>query len=185
MTGIGLTALAGIGSWTLVEYVLHRFFGHDRRTWPNAFAAEHTRHHSEGDYFAPTWKKAIVTVVAAPVVTAVAALGLGLQLGAIYGVSFVGMYVTYELIHRRAHTHRGRGPYGRYLRRHHFSHHFANPRANHGVTSPIWDLIFGTWQAPGRIRVPAKLQMCWLVDPRTGDVYEDLAADYEIVRRAA
>jgi len=179
------TALAGVLSWTLLEYLLHRFLGHDRRTWPNTFANEHTRHHSEGDYFAPTWKKALVTVVAVPLATAVAALALGLKLGAVFGVSLVGMYVTYEVIHRRAHTHRGIGRYGRYLRRHPFHHHFANPRANHGVTSPLWDFVFGTWEAPGRVRVPVKLQMRWLVDPRTGDVHANLAAHYELVRRPA
>ena len=177
-----VTALAGIGSWTLVEYVLHRFLGHDRRTWPNPFADEHTRHHSEGNYFAPSWKKTVLTVALAPAVTAVAGLALGLKLGAVYAVSFVGMYVTYEIVHRQAHTHRGFGAYGRYLRRHHFHHHFHNPRTNHGVTSPVWDLVFGTWQAPGRIRVPAKLQMPWLADPRTGQVYADLAPHYELVR---
>ena len=182
MNGIALTAAAGIGSWTLVEYLLHRFLGHDRRTWPNPFATEHTRHHSEGDYFAPASKKVIVTAAALPVVTAVATVGLGLQLGAIYAVSFVAMYVTYEVVHRRAHMHRGRGAYGRYLRRHHFHHHFENPRTNHGVTSPVWDIVFGTWRAPGRIRVPAKLQMAWLVDPRTGDVYSDLMDHYDLKR---
>ena len=177
-------ALAGAGSWTLVEYLLHRFCGHDRRTWPNAFATEHTRHHSEGDYFAPTLKKAMVAVVGVPTVTGIAALALGLRLGAIYGLAFMGMYVLYEVVHRRAHTHRGFGAYGRYLRRHHFYHHFNNPRANHGVTSPIWDIVFGTWQRPSHISVPAKLCMRWLVNPATGDVHADLAPHYALVRRA-
>ena len=73
----------------------------------------------------------------------------------------------------------------RAIQENHFYHHFGDPGANHGVTSPIWDMVFGTWQAPGRIRVPVKLQMCWLVEPRTGDVCEDLAAHYQLVRRAA
>lgn len=184
MTATVVTALAGIGTWTFAEYLLHRFLGHDRRTWPNAFASEHTRHHSEGDYFALAWKKALLALVAVPLLTALASLGLGLGLGAVFGVSFVGMYVTYEVIHRRAHTHRGFGSYGRFLRRHHFHHHFGNPRSNHGVTSPLWDLVFRTQETPGRIRVPAKLQMRWLVDPQTGEIPADLAADYELIRRA-
>ncbi len=179
-----LAAGAGVTLWSLVEYLLHRFLGHDRRTWPNGFATEHTRHHSEGDYFAPTWKKTMVAMVAVPVVSGAAALVLGPTLGIVFGASFVSMYVLYECVHRRAHTHRGLGGYGRYLRRHHFHHHFGNPRANHGVTSPVWDLAFGTFEAPGRIRVPEKLCMRWLVDPRTGDVFTDLATFYE-VRRAA
>jgi sterol desaturase/sphingolipid hydroxylase (fatty acid hydroxylase superfamily) len=183
MTGVVFPALAGALCWTFLEYGLHRFLGHDRRTWPNAFASEQTRHHSEGDYFAPTWKKALVAIVAVPVASA-AAVGLGLQSGAIFGVSVVGMCVACEIAHRRAYTHRGSGAYGCYLRRHHFHHHFANPHSNYGVTSPLWDIAFGTWEKPGRVRVPAKLRMRWLVDPRTGDVHADLAADYELIRRA-
>lgn len=40
----------------------------------------------------------------------------------------VGAYVSYEVMHRRKHTHPGFGPYGRYTRRHHFYHHFVDPR---------------------------------------------------------
>lgn len=177
-------ALAGVLLWSIAEYLLHRFLGHDRRTWPNGFATEHTRHHSEGDYFAPTWKKALVATVAVPLVSALAALLVGPARGLVFGLAFVAMYAAYEWVHRRAHTHRGIGPYGRYLRRHHFHHHFENPRANHGVTSPLWDIVFGTFEAPGRIRVPVKLRMRWLVDPRTDDVFPDLADVYQLRRRA-
>jgi sterol desaturase/sphingolipid hydroxylase (fatty acid hydroxylase superfamily) len=151
---------------------------------PNPFGHEHTRHHSEGDYFAPTWKKALVSLVAVPVIGALVALGVGPALGLVYAVAFVSMYATYEWLHRRMHTHRGVGGYGRFVRRHHFHHHFGNPRTNHGVTSPIWDLLFGTYEAPGRIRVPAKLKMSWLVDESTGEVVAELAPFYEL-RRAA
>jgi sterol desaturase/sphingolipid hydroxylase (fatty acid hydroxylase superfamily) len=102
-----------------------------------------------------------------------------------FAVGFVGMYVAYEVVHRRLHTHRGVGAVGRYLRRHHFHHHFGNPRLNHGVTSPIWDVVFGTFQAPGVITVPEKLAMDWLVDPQTGDVHEDLATLWRLRRAAA
>jgi 4-hydroxysphinganine ceramide fatty acyl 2-hydroxylase len=179
-----LAACAGVTSWSLAEYLLHRFLGHDRRTLPNGFATEHTRHHAEGDYFAPTWKKALVALIGVPLVSGAATLGLGAALGTVFGASFVATYVLYEWIHRRAHTHRGIGAYGRFLRRHHFHHHFGNPRVNHGVTSPIWDLVFGTFERPERIRVPERLCMRWLVDPRTGAVLPDLAASYELRRTA-
>jgi sterol desaturase/sphingolipid hydroxylase (fatty acid hydroxylase superfamily) len=177
---VALAAVAGVMTWSLAEYLLHRFLGHDRRTMPNPFGHEHTRHHSEGDYFAPTWKKALVSLVAVPVISALVALAVGPALGLIYAVAFVSMYVTYEWLHRRMHTHRGVGVYGRFVRRHHFHHHFGNPRKNHGVTSPIWDLAFGTFEAPGRIRVPAKLKMSWLVDESTGEVVAELAPFYEL-----
>jgi sterol desaturase/sphingolipid hydroxylase (fatty acid hydroxylase superfamily) len=170
----------GVASWTLAEYVLHRVLGHDRRTWPNPFADEHTRHHSRGNYFAPAWKKALVAGGTLVAVAAIAALVVGPQHALAYGAGFAAMYVAYEVVHRRIHTHRGIGAYGRWLRRHHFHHHFANPRANHGVTSPLWDFLFGTLEAPSRVRVPAKLAMTWLVDG-TGAVHADLAAHYDVV----
>lgn len=180
-----IAVLAGIASWTLLEYGLHRFLGHDRRTFPNPFGLEHTRHHSEGDYFAPGWKKALAALAALLLAGALATAVAGLILGPVFAGSLVTMYAAYELFHRRAHTHRGALAYGRYLRRHHFHHHFGNPKANHGVTSPIWDVVFGTLETPGRIRVPRKLQMRWLVDPATGQVREEEAPFYEVVGKGS
>ena len=33
-----------------MEYVIHRWLGHDPRFRPNPFAAEHVRHHGQGDF---------------------------------------------------------------------------------------------------------------------------------------
>lgn len=177
-------ALVGSLLWSFLEYVLHRFLGHDRRTMPNFFSVEHTRHHSEGNYFAPTWKKATVAVVMSAALAATMALVADLDTGLAFTVGFVGMYIAYETVHRRAHTHEGFTGYGRALRRHHFHHHFSNPRANHGVTSPLWDLVFGTHEVPGVITVPERLAMQWLIDPTTGDVRAAVADHYRL-RRAA
>jgi sterol desaturase/sphingolipid hydroxylase (fatty acid hydroxylase superfamily) len=92
----------------------------------------------------------------------------------------VTFYGVYEWLHRREHTHAGIGAYGRWARRHHFHHHFVDGRRNHGVTTPIWDLVFGTYARPERIRVPAKLCMAWLLDPATGAIRERHAATYEL-----
>ena len=39
---------------------------------------------------------------------------------------------------------------GRFLRRNHMIHHFANADANHGISSPLWDWVFRTFQARGQ-----------------------------------
>ena len=182
---LGLVVAIGAATWSLLEYVLHRFLGHDRRTMPNFFSVEHSRHHSEGDYFAPTWKKALVAIAISGLTFGLLRLLVDQAFAAAYTAGFVGMYVTYEVLHRRAHTHAGIGAYGRFLRRHHFHHHFANPKSNHGVTSPVWDLVFGTYEPAKEVRVPVKLAMRWLVDPRTGMVRERFAAQYHLVGRTA
>ena len=172
-------ALLGAISWSFLEYVMHRYWGHDRRFRRTAFGVEHIRHHIEGDYFAPTWKKLLFAAgvaagLAWPVVLLGAAVGLS------YAAGLLGFYGLYELVHRRLHTHAGIGRYGRYLRRHHFHHHFVDGRKNHGVTSPIWDLVFGTYERPSIIRVPAKLCMAWLRDPATGEIRREHAMTYQL-----
>ena len=54
-------ALLGALTWSFLEYCIHRWLGHDRRFRKNVFAREHIRHHIEGNYFAPTWKKLVLT----------------------------------------------------------------------------------------------------------------------------
>lgn len=183
MIGIALAATAGAATWSLLEYVIHRWLGHGRRLRGNPFGVEHLRHHVEGDYFAPTWKKAaVVTPFALAVGTPAYALAGPAGVGYIGGL--VALYVVYEWFHRREHTHGGVGPYGRWARRHHFHHHLVDARTNFGVTSPLWDIVFGTYRVPGVIKVPARLTMVWLVDPATGAVRER-HADTFVLRRGA
>lgn len=109
----------------------------------------------------------------------------GRTVGVAYVLGLIGFYGAYEVLHRREHTHPGIGAYGRWARRHHFHHHFADARVNHGVTSPLWDLVFGTYRRPGVIKVPARLCMAWLLDPATGDVRAEHADHYELLRAPA
>jgi sterol desaturase/sphingolipid hydroxylase (fatty acid hydroxylase superfamily) len=177
-----VAAVVGAFTWTLLEYVIHRWAGHDKRFTRSVFGVEHTAHHARGHYFAPSWKKGLAAVVVAGVAIGPAVAVAGPSIGGAYVAGFVGFYLTYELLHRLNHVVPGRGPYGRWARRHHFWHHFHDPRSNHGVTSPIWDWVFGTYVAPGRVLVPERLAMPWLVDPATGEVREGLAEDYGLRR---
>ena len=173
-------ALAGVLTWSFLEYVIHRFAGHDPRLVRNLFGREHTAHHRDGGYFAPWWKKAVAAVIVTALLTPPAAMLLGTQAGLAYALGFVGFYLTYELIHRLEHAWGGVGPYARWARRHHFYHHFHNPKANHGVTSPLWDVVFGTYVRPeGHILVPRELAMRWLCD-EGGEVLPQHAERYAI-----
>ena len=174
---------AGAGIWTLLEYFIHDFLGH-RGHGKNPFGAEHIKHHATTHYFAPAWKKALA---AGPVLLGVwglLSLGLGAGAGSACATGLAAMYVAYEIAHRRFHTCAPRGPFGRFLRRHHFHHHFHKPSSNFGVTSPVWDLVFGTYAEPGMIRVPEKHAMTWLLDPLTGEVGRLYADDYTLARQS-
>lgn len=174
-----IAALVGALTWSFLEYCIHRWLGHDPRFRPNVFAKEHVRHHIEGDYFAPTWKKGVVALLIPAIVVGPAIAIAGLVNGIAWASGLVGFYLAYEILHRREHTHAGIGPYGRWARRHHFYHHFVDARFNHGVTSPLWDLVFGTYRTAEVITVPARLMMPWLGTPETG-IKPELAKHYAL-----
>lgn len=177
-----VAALLGALTWTFMEYVLHRFRGHAPKG-TSTFKTEHLTHHAR-DYFTPTGKK--VVMAAGPLLGLAAAGSLiaGPALGLTFAGGFAAAYVHYEAVHRRLHTHAATGWYGRLIRRHHFFHHFGDARLNHGVTSPLWDLVFGTRAKVAKVAVPAKRAPMWMVDRDAGVLRPGQEIDYALkVRR--
>lgn len=172
----------GAMGWSFAEYALHNWVGHLSRG-RTRFSREHLQHHAERLYFTPTRTKLLLALPKLGVLAALAVWGLGWAAGSSLWVGFASAYLGYELLHRRLHTHPPRGPYGRWARKHHFYHHFHGPHQNHGVSSPLWDLVFGTYTPVERVRVPERMAMRWLLDPETGEVRAELVEDYELARR--
>lgn len=137
--------LLGFGAWTLVEYLLHRFFYHAAPIVRDY----HLVHHAEPRAF-----------ISSPPLVGTGLIALAtfgplslLSLTAAYGMS-VGMlvgYTIYMVVHHAFHNSRlahGSWFYG--LRRHHMLHHH-HEGCNFGVTTAFWDVIFGTsFRTPGR-----------------------------------
>lgn len=178
-----LAATLGALTWSFFEYVIHRFIGHGSPIWRKfAFRKEHTAHHSKGNYFASTWKKLLLAAGVFGSCWPLATFVAGDVAGTAYTVGFVAFYGIYEVFHRLLHVWEGVGPYARFARRHHFFHHFHDPQKNHGVTSPLWDWVFGTYASPGKIEVPPRLAMVWLIEPHTGEVRPHLAGAFTLRR---
>lgn len=189
-----LSFLAGALTWSAGEYSLHRFVGHGPKlTRPTglakwlpgglaaAFNEEHLAHHSDPMYFAPSGQKAIASVGFTTAVSAIGSLIVGPRRAVSFALGFSAMYLGYEVLHRRIHTHPPRGPYGRWLRRHHLYHHYKSPRRNHGVTSPLWDRILGTeLKIEERVRVPRRAAPAWMLDEH-GGLRAEFADEYELV----
>lgn len=171
--------LLGAVTWTLLEYLLHRYAFHGAvPKWPGA--SEHRRHHARVDYFAPWWQKAIAAVAVTALLWSLLSQVAGMRPGFFFTLGFVLMYLLYEVLHRRAHTHPPRGSYGRWLRKNHFAHHFINPRMAQGVTTPVWDVVFGTRLTFDRVPVPRRKAMPWMLDEK-GELAAAYTRDYEIV----
>jgi hypothetical protein len=184
---------AGAVGWTLTEYGIHRFLGHRS---PRAaaksrlgalgggdFGTEHMAHHADDRYFTPTVKK---VAFATPVIAAMGAGGaavVGRSVGFGFAAGFGAMYTAYEVVHRRVHTHAPVGAYGRWTHRHHLYHHYGDSKSNHGVTVPWWDRAFGTWADPGVVPIPPRKAPPWMVEPDSGTLRPQYAADYALAQK--
>jgi dihydroceramide fatty acyl 2-hydroxylase len=136
--GASLIAIAtGLALWTLLEYGIHRFAFH-------GFLPHYQHHEDPKDtkYInSPLWLSG-GTSLALWVVLRVPAgswARSGLTLAAI-----IAGYLAYEGVHLRIHSNATGGPLLTALRKRHYYHHFADDRYCYGVTTPVWDRVFGS-----------------------------------------
>ncbi len=168
----------GAASWTGTEYLLHRFAMHEMRGKGLA-SREHLQHHADVTYFSPTWKKLLSAAATSTVVFPAAWALTGRRTASTYTGGMIAMYGVYEVAHRRTHTHPPKNGFGRWMRRSHLYHHFGKPMRNFGVTTPLWDKAFGTYDEPGVVTVPRRMAPVWMIDGN-GEVRPEYAADYAV-----
>lgn len=157
--------VAGGLLWGLFEYMFHRFAMHQRRG-KGIISRTHLEHHVEGSWrwepiFLANW--AGMTLLGVATWLPIGWFIGGSRFGVALSIGWTVGFGLYEYAHMVAHVRPPRTRYGSWLRHHHFHHHFGHPVKNHGVTSPLWDLVFGTYERPALVRVPRRLAMPWLV----------------------
>lgn len=180
---VALTVLLGAGLWTLGEYLLHRFAMHELYG-KGILSREHLEHHVRSSWtydhtLLLAWTGVLLTGMLgwAPLGWLLTgSLGLGLALG----IGWIVGYGFYEYQHAMSHLRGPRNRYEAFVRTHHFHHHFGHPMANHGVTTGLWDRVFGTYEAPSVIRVPRRLAMPWLLGD-DGELRPEYADRYQLV----
>ena len=137
MAGSLTAVAAGLALWTLLEYVIHRFAFHG--------FLPHWQHHEE-----PRDPQYIVAPLG---LSGGVSAALFLLLRAVTGswarsglalAGIIAGYLAYEAIHLRIHSSAAGGRWLRALRRQHYYHHFADDRYCYGVTTPLWDRVFGS-----------------------------------------
>jgi sterol desaturase/sphingolipid hydroxylase (fatty acid hydroxylase superfamily) len=166
----------GVLVWTLVEYIIHRFVFHPPRhiedetrrilsrlargepampalpSWRHRFYfLVHGVHH---DFPSDSRRLVMPPSVSAPLAVIFYGAfhaGLGAAAPAAFA-GFVTGYLCYDTIHYLTHQGATGGTVGRFLRRHHFRHHYVDSSRGFGVSSPVWDLALGTFS---RERTPA------------------------------
>lgn len=153
--GVLSTVLGGLFFWTLAEYALHRyifhFYGNSELTRRFQFLI-HGLHHD--DPVDPT--RLVMPPAAAVILAVILYSGFRLVLGHSwvdpFFAGFVIGYLCYDYIHYGIHHFHPRSRLGKWVKKHHMLHHFATPEARWGVSSPLWDYVFGTLPSERPVR---------------------------------
>jgi len=142
--------LIGLFVWTLLEYGLHRFLFHIRfpirnRVLHNIINSSHLQHHATPRDPDIVLVKPLFGLVVSAVLFGILYLisrSLFASAGVMAGV-WTG-FLYYEAVHYRVHFSLSSSGLIARQRRAHFHHHFTNNKQSFGVTSPLWDFVFGT-----------------------------------------
>jgi sterol desaturase/sphingolipid hydroxylase (fatty acid hydroxylase superfamily) len=139
--------VVGLMSWTLIEYVLHRFVFHLHPTSSWGRRIHFIFHGVHHDY--PNDAKRLVMPPSASIPLALLFYLLFdavLSQQCLYGV-FPGMltgYLIYDLGHYALHHHTFKNPLMKRLKKHHMLHHYADETKGFGVSSALWDKVFNS-----------------------------------------
>lgn len=149
---IPLAVFCGIMIWTFAEYTLHRFVFHFHpkgETMKRLVFLFHGIHHAQPQCKTRLVMPPAVSIPMAFVFYFLFRMIAGNLLGLHHWVDpimagFMFGYLVYDLIHYATHHFPIRGGLMKALKRHHMQHHFKHPGLRFGVSSTIWDHVFGT-----------------------------------------
>lgn len=137
----------GVLLWTLTEYWLHRLIFHWEPDHPLGsrlhFVIHGVHHDHPNDPMRLVMPPAVSIPLAALFLGAfVLAFGTPAAYPAFAG--FIIGYLAYDYTHYYVHHRVPRTAAGRRLREQHMRHHFQDHSYGYGVSSPLWDFVFGT-----------------------------------------
>ncbi|CAO1630397.1 unnamed protein product [Jaminaea pallidilutea] len=140
----------GVFIWTLLEYTLHRFLFHVDDLLPDSgpfltlhFLLHGIHHYLPMDRLRLVMPPLLFFVLSYPftrlayLIFPTAALANGIIAGAF------AMYVGYDMTHYALH-HTKLPAYFKEMKAYHLKHHYVSEELGFGVTSKVWDYVFGT-----------------------------------------
>ena len=146
--------VVGTFTWTLVEYLIHRFIfhyePHGRGTQRLHFIIHGVHHKYPSDPM-----RLVVPPTISVAVTVAILVALMAMFGPIhpwpYGAGFAFGYLAYDMTHYALHHFPCKNrKVGTWLKRYHLRHHFRDETCGFGVSSPVWDYVFRTLPAKNR-----------------------------------
>ncbi|MDW8133835.1 MAG: sterol desaturase family protein [Bacteroidia bacterium] len=146
---VSLLFISGVLAWTFSEYLLHRFVLHYVEDHPIILRWHNFMHGAHHDI-----PKDLRFVTASPFITFPIAVIFWVLFWLILGWKWVWAfyagfgvgYCLYEYIHHAIHKYpHPPVPFLRGLWQNHYLHHFKSPEKRFGVTTTLWDRVFGTY----------------------------------------
>ncbi|MGZ3753696.1 MAG: sterol desaturase family protein [Mucilaginibacter sp.] len=138
---------SGLIFWTLAEYILHRFVFHFDPKLKWAHRLHFIMHGVHHDYPNDAKRLVMPPSVSLPLAFLFFLLfEAALPAGFCYAffAGFITGYLCYDMIHYAIHHHNFKSGWAKRLKKHHMIHHYADPHKAYGVSSPLWDEVFGS-----------------------------------------
>ena len=145
-----LLCLTGVVTWGLIEYWLHRLVFHfdaQSEKGREFVYAMHLSHHAHPKGLDDLFASLRLSLPLALCYCLLAWALTGSWQAMVY--LFIGLmagYFSYEFLHYQAHHHTPRLRLLRYLKKYHMLHHHQTSALRFGVSSPVFDYLFGTFQ---------------------------------------
>ena len=156
LTSILFLFLTGVLTWALIEYCLHRLVFHfdaQSEKGRSFVYGMHLSHHENPKTMDDLFASLRLSL---PIVLLYCSLAWALMRSwqaVVY--LFIGLtagYFSYEFLHYQAHHRTPRLRVFRYLKTYHLLHHHQTSALRFGVTSPLFDYLFGTFKSPRQNR---------------------------------
>jgi len=147
-----LAVLIGLFVWTFSEYTMHRFVFHyrPRRPWQERVTyLFHGIHHHQPQCKTRLVMPPVVSIPMALIFYFLFDLVITQLFSAptwtapVFGSAILG-YLCYDMLHYATHHLPMRSRVWKFLKRYHMMHHYKTPDQRFGVSSPLWDYVFGT-----------------------------------------
>jgi sterol desaturase/sphingolipid hydroxylase (fatty acid hydroxylase superfamily) len=145
----GVLLLAGLLSWAFLEYSIHRFAFHSNpKKTPELLSAYHRNHHRNPKSTDDLFMNLPVSIPIATGYYLLAWVASGSwQASSYLFCGLLGGYFAYEYVHYQVHHGSCASRPLAYMKEYHLGQHHRAPKSCYGLTSPLIDILFGTFKS--------------------------------------
>jgi sterol desaturase/sphingolipid hydroxylase (fatty acid hydroxylase superfamily) len=136
----------GILLWTLLEYLIHRYIFHYEPKSHLGKRLHYIVHGVHHDYPNDARRLVMPPSISVPLAVLFYILFL-LIFGHLAQGVFAGLvfgYICYDMLHYATHHFPMKRGFWLWLKQYHLRHHYKDDDAGFGISSPLWDFVFGT-----------------------------------------